>query len=188
MPLERGRRWLTYRLHPRHRYHVVKTQLPYGYHESDDRMIYAVFAILCDYVEIELSATSSSKKYRDKEEGLACLEHMAAFNEKLPPNTPAHELLSASEEAFYKELLVLYKWWYEEFLRYDTILEEKTPGYPFVDTFRGDVLDAPTTKTVLSTIIYNEWSEMREKLTAEQKRTADEMLLRACKIRHFLWT
>src|SRR5258708_84498 len=46
-----ARHWLYYRLHPRHRYHVVVTELGYGYHDEDDRLLYAAMACLQGYIQ-----------------------------------------------------------------------------------------------------------------------------------------
>lgn len=43
--------WVYYRLHPKHRYHVVKTELPYGYHERDEQLMYSMIACLKGYVQ-----------------------------------------------------------------------------------------------------------------------------------------
>lgn len=43
--------WLLYRLHPRHRYHMIDTGLGYGYHERDDQLLYGAMACLIGYVE-----------------------------------------------------------------------------------------------------------------------------------------
>ncbi len=34
--IQNAKYWLYYRLHPRHRYHIIDTGLDYGYHERDD--------------------------------------------------------------------------------------------------------------------------------------------------------
>ena len=44
--------WLKYRLIPRHRYHVVKTNLKPGYHDPRTRILHAVF---CDFESWALS-------------------------------------------------------------------------------------------------------------------------------------
>jgi hypothetical protein len=43
--------WLMYRLHPRHRYHLIDTGLGYGYHERDDTLLHGAMAVLIGYVE-----------------------------------------------------------------------------------------------------------------------------------------
>ena len=45
--------WLIHRYHPAHKYNVVHTKLPDGYHDKDDVMLYACFALLIDFIEKE---------------------------------------------------------------------------------------------------------------------------------------
>ena len=47
--------WAYHRLHPSHQYNVVKTGLPAGYYEVDERMLHACFNLLKDYIEKELA-------------------------------------------------------------------------------------------------------------------------------------
>jgi hypothetical protein len=49
-PLHGARWWLVHRLCPKHRYHVVDTGLPPGYHDPDRQMLHACFAILARFV------------------------------------------------------------------------------------------------------------------------------------------
>lgn len=55
---------LLYRLHPRHRYHVVKTDLRPGYYDVDEIMFRACFALLGRYVEDELGRGHGPDLYR----------------------------------------------------------------------------------------------------------------------------
>lgn len=43
--------WFFHRFHPKHRYNVIKTSLKPGYHDPDNRMFYAAFNLLCEFVE-----------------------------------------------------------------------------------------------------------------------------------------
>lgn len=45
--------WFVYRFDPRHRYHVVKTNLRPGYYDVDYRMFHCCFALLVFFVEKE---------------------------------------------------------------------------------------------------------------------------------------
>lgn len=44
---------IKYRVIPKHRYHVIKTGLPPGWHDRDDVLISTIFKILVDFVEEE---------------------------------------------------------------------------------------------------------------------------------------
>lgn len=52
-PASDGIYWLKYRLHPRHKYHLVDTKLGPGYADQDTRMLHACFALLGEYIEEE---------------------------------------------------------------------------------------------------------------------------------------
>lgn len=43
--------WFLHRLHPKHRYHIVKTDLKPGYYDSDTRILHACFNELNNFVE-----------------------------------------------------------------------------------------------------------------------------------------
>lgn len=45
--------WCIHRVHPKHRYHVVRTALSPGYHDIPELMLYATFSLLVRYVEDE---------------------------------------------------------------------------------------------------------------------------------------
>lgn len=150
-------------------------------------MIYAAFALICDYVEIELSALVGSKKYRDKKVGIERLEYMVNYNSNLPPNTPTYEKLSAAESKFYRELQILYTWWYEDFLTFDEKLKGIAHRYPITHP-EGERFSDRSPRTVLSEVVLRSWAENRDKITQAHAADADEMLLRACKIRHHLWS
>lgn len=45
--------WFVYRFDPRHRYHIVKTDLRPGYYDTDHRMFSACFSLLVEFVEKE---------------------------------------------------------------------------------------------------------------------------------------
>jgi len=51
--LDKVKDWVRYRT--TQRLHVVKTTLPPGYYDADVRMLHAMFALVVDYVEIELA-------------------------------------------------------------------------------------------------------------------------------------
>jgi hypothetical protein len=45
--------WVTHRVCPRHRYHVINTGLAPGYHDIDALMLHSCFSLLVRYVEEE---------------------------------------------------------------------------------------------------------------------------------------
>jgi len=46
--------WVQHRINPKHRYHIVKTKLPPGYHEVETRMFYAMFQLFAEFMEHQL--------------------------------------------------------------------------------------------------------------------------------------
>lgn len=46
-----GRWWLSHRIIPRHRYHIVNTGLSPNYYDPDQRMLHSVMSIFCDWYE-----------------------------------------------------------------------------------------------------------------------------------------
>lgn len=52
-PIGRLKWWLFHRLHPSHRYHMVNTGLPYGYHDTDLRMEAAIIRLFLEFIEEE---------------------------------------------------------------------------------------------------------------------------------------
>jgi hypothetical protein len=75
------RYWFRSRFIPSRRYHVVNTGLPPGWHDVDERMLYACMALLCSYVE-------------DEQGG--------------PDNFPG---VARSDEATDAAALAIYQWW-----------------------------------------------------------------------------
>lgn len=47
--LKDAKYWVYYRWHPKHRYNVVKTDLPPGYYDEDKRLLHAAMACLVGY-------------------------------------------------------------------------------------------------------------------------------------------
>lgn len=45
--------WLLYRLHPKHRYNVIRTGLPAGYYDTVTLMPAAIIKLFKDYIEVE---------------------------------------------------------------------------------------------------------------------------------------
>lgn len=45
--------WIRHRIDPRHRYHVIKTELKPGYHDVPELLLYGCFSLLVRYVEKE---------------------------------------------------------------------------------------------------------------------------------------
>lgn len=45
--------WIKYRIHPDHKYHIVRTGLSPNYYDTDTIMLHAIMTMVVDFVEIE---------------------------------------------------------------------------------------------------------------------------------------
>jgi len=159
-----------YRLFPRHRYHIVKTGLKPGWHDTDERILHANFQLLVDYIESELAWLEYSMNYekygnigwfrrwrfkRNKEMGLTHLN----WEINLPDDFDGRQAASA------KEKLALYKWWTEE--------------RPKDWENQGSLIDIPNG-------IYATENYFEKEKSLYQKD--EDMLIRLMKIRTSLWT
>jgi len=96
--LNDSRLWVSYRIHPRHRYNRVDLRLPASYYENDTRLLHAMFSVFCDHIE---------------EEGRRGIEELIEILEA----EIANEECSVSEEATRKQVammrekIALHDWW-----------------------------------------------------------------------------
>lgn len=126
--LESCKYWVAHRSWDK--YHVIKSELPPGYYETDTRMLYGCFALLVDYVEIEmawqlrwwLSADIQKnfkfKKGRCAKLGLLALESRCMSVGEIPEiefvapiKEPSFDNVWAAQTVLYKEIKDLYLWW-----------------------------------------------------------------------------
>lgn len=98
--LKNFRYWFLYRLHPTHRYHVVRTGLPPGYYDQELRMLYACMALLGDYIE-ECGGVAALEEFS------AELRTMAAEKENFP-GQHEYDLAQANRQ---DEALAIHRWW-----------------------------------------------------------------------------
>jgi len=173
-----------HRFHPRHRYNIVKTELEPGYYDLDTRLMYACFALLVEYVEIEMSW--GSDKYRDREKGLANLDYTINFNSNLPANHTQWDRMPEHQEFAAREAKELYLWW-------ETYRDDDDSEWENCPIVRPDhMFDILSQKwreeNPDEAKLWDDWSNRAREQTANKKQTADEMLARLIKIRHSLWT
>jgi len=89
--------WVLYRCVPRHQYHIVRTDLPPGYHDEDTLILHACMAMLCRYIE-----------------NLGAVEEIEAFNRNLrnrEKDWNALQELDSSQVDRQEEALAIYHWW-----------------------------------------------------------------------------
>jgi hypothetical protein len=80
----------------------------------------------------------------------------------------------------HKEMLAIHKWWTEEYPTYDNAADV-LPHIEFDKIFEDGNEDDP------EKIAWNEACEVYQKLEVDQDKKTEEMLVRAAKIRQYLW-
>lgn len=170
------------------RYHVVQTGLEPGYHEVEDRMLYAAFSLLVEYVESQCAnmnmwsfqdITGRIPFYDDRTAGLAYLawEKSLVYGEDNSPpmstdedrGKPTPQALSAIETE------ALYLWWKD--IRPKRLDPHIAAGWVDAD---WNPLYTEETSGELCMMVY----EIEEHQYAED----EEMLIRLVKLRRSLWT
>jgi hypothetical protein len=96
--LHKCRLWISYRISPRHKFHLIDTKLPPGYYDQDYRMLHGMFALLEDYVEESGGIKHIQSLIRDLSN---------------PENDPyAPQKLKDSLSDFNQTVVSLYLWWF----------------------------------------------------------------------------
>jgi hypothetical protein len=157
--------WLFHRVHPAHRYHVVKTGLKPGYYDVDTLMLHSSFQLLCRYVEQEMG-------------GVAAMEKNIAELRREGSEPGGETRIACAERE--SEALALYRWW-----KFEKPAEEKHR-----DGLCRQLHSNERENMRTSTLSLNKRSLRRECRALEEKIDADEqkMLHRLIEIRRSLWT
>ncbi|NIM17785.1 MAG: hypothetical protein GTO45_37895 [Candidatus Aminicenantes bacterium] len=117
-PFEKAKSWLRYRTVDR--YHTIKTTLKPGYYDMDTRLLYAMFDMLVDFVELEkawMNVVFTKRKpwsgwgrthwWRSRIEGLSYLEWEIGLGDPNLPEEERHEQQAKNAQ----EIKYLYTWW-----------------------------------------------------------------------------
>ena len=190
-PIEKIKSWLRYRTFDR--YHIIKTTLKPDYHDMDTRLLYAMFDMLVDFVEVEkawMNVICKKRKpwygwrrtpwWRSRSEGLAYLEWEIGLGE---PNLPKEER-NEQQAKDAQEIKYLYTWW-----------KDVRPNRPDPDQVSGwdkvcdkwDILSEKDNSEEKK----SEVDAARKKLNALEKEYEDEdtaMMKRLIDVRKALWT
>lgn len=171
--------WVLYRLHPRHRYHIVKTDLGYGYHCQDTRILHAAMACLCEYVEAE-GGEVAFQRWTDE----------LLDRTKNDPNAPdGFERDQGNRQA---EVLAIYRWW-----KIERPADQKRSDELLHLLYGGEdrISWKETENPRLSEMVFepfkgNEVALNEEFRNLEKKIVDDEqkMLRRLVEVRQSLWT
>lgn len=94
--LRSAKLWLYYRYHPRWRYHVIKTGLEPGWHDEDELILHACFAMLERYIDWH-GGDEDLQKFSD--------ELMTEPDKNAPPGLQSHQGERQTEA------VKLYRWW-----------------------------------------------------------------------------
>jgi hypothetical protein len=102
---------ILHRVHPRHRYHVVKTDLKPGYYDIDTLMLHTNMALLVRYVEDEMG-------------GIAQIEERARWlSIAHDPNAPPEWNDHSDEINSLHDIKAIYIWWKQYQYRQNEIWE-----------------------------------------------------------------
>lgn len=192
-----------YRFIKRHRYHLVETGLKPNYYEIETQMLHANFNMLVSYVERQKSAVGMAfdsdnyprpkgwwwKKYTDwkmPEYGLSYLDWEVTLDKDATLEEQQWDGVSAPTQAqAAREVLVLYRWWTQEWKSTDEIEYPESPskdGDPF--SMFSDKYD----RTTPEHIAWQKLGAERDKEIHNMEEQETAMLLRLIKIRKSLWT
>jgi len=169
-----GWNWIRYRTWDR--FHVLKMRyLKPGYHDADERLINAIFEVLCDFME----------------------------NEK--PDEIVNWDSDTGHKHAWSEMTILYKWWtgIRQFRDdYNPLFFPgiEAPSLEFSDRTTEQILNPITGKKEYTRELHfkhtskeaeERWHKACEECTVwEEKcdKEDEEMMIRLIKIRHYLWT
>ena len=188
------------------RYHVIQTGLPPGYADCDTRMLYGMFNLLVDFIEVEkawMNVICNKDKYKDKHPWWSLgwtrfksfrdidsgLEYLAWEMTLDNVNLAEHERCESQAQTA-REQLALYTWWKEirparldpmdasGWSEYCEKLRNKSPPVDILDGYRTPEEELESRAAL-------------DKLHAIEQAYDDEdtkKLIRLIKIRKSLWT
>lgn len=192
MRLDDMKYWFMYRFIKAHKYHLVDTELGYGYHSNDRILMHANFKILKDFVEIEKAQhqyawkdepkdtppIEAALKYIDWERSLVISEdEVDADDPRI--GMPTSQATSANE------IKELYLWWTVD----RPARQDPYDAYPDDEKDDGtDWFERQAMRTEKEEIAnHNRFKKIRV-MEADYEEEDTDMLVRLVKIRKELWT
>jgi hypothetical protein len=204
-PFNETRWWIRYRLFDK--YHIIKTGLQPGYHDFDERCLHGMFALLVDYVEVDLAWKHSifyperkqeypwySRgifRFRSTPKPEYGIEHLKWESTLDSKSLPIYERSDYQAENA-REVLDLYHWW------------------KYIRPLRVDPMELSGWSKICDENNRNGFSilsdnEQKKKTAAQKQREREaldrthvieeayqnedtQQLVRLIKIRHHLWT
>jgi hypothetical protein len=180
--------WFKYRFVKEHKYHLIDTKLKPNYYEIDNRMLYGMFSMLVDYVEIELGHQdkwhNENKNLTYREYGLnhlAWAKDLVYDEESTKEHYPELYMTPTPQAETAKEVEHLYLWWMD--IR---------PNRPDPWDYPRD--ERPENESAIEILGRHISDEERQhmdnasKLEQQYYEEDTEMLIRLIKIRQGLWT
>lgn len=162
-PLRSAYWWIMHRVHPRHRYHIVKTGLEPNYYDIDTLMLHSMIFLLKRYIVDEHGGVKELE------------EHIKDLRANPDENMPEFSERTASND---EKALAIWKWW--------------TLDKP-ADVKREDEIltDLYGSRNGSQTLHYAYDENLSAELMTLEKKISDdeqEMLHQLIDIRQSLWT
>lgn len=189
--------WFQYRFQNEHAYHLIDTKLGYGYHEIEERMLYGMFNLLVNFVEVEkaqlhyIGMDKDDVRPSPKFAGLQHLDWEIELvhdeDECIACGTPELINKPTSQAIAAFEIKYLYQWWVDiRPKRPDPWDNEKLSAlYPHDDDM--DIMEMLGTKNPKKDKLAKELREQAHEQEMKYQKQDDEMLMRLVEIRHALW-
>lgn len=171
------------------RYHLINTRLPYGYHDTGERMIHGMFSLLVDYVELEISRMDTNTEIKRPfwSKGIFRIKSFRCAQSGIE-----HLLWEATLDSTYaqsrtaQEVLDLYFWWTKvRPQRLDPWVLSGSDEYYKNTKFVSILSDKKSPKDKK---IEQEYAARNSEIEQEYLEEDNRQLERLLKIRMFLWT
>lgn len=194
-PINSTRYWIRVRLFDR--YHIIRTKLPPGYHDCDERLLFGAFNMLIEYVENELPSVVMKFDPADEKKGKKhpwWSKGWTRFKSHTDPKMGLRHLrwemsLGASspeQSDKAREIWQLYHWW--KFVRPLRLDAYEAAGWSefYKNSELKDVFSNKRTKEQRDQ--EKELLRLVDEIEQAYNDEDEKMLIRLIKIRRHLWT
>lgn len=158
-PLRSAYWWTMHRVHPRHRYHIVKTGLEPNYYDIDTLMLHSMISLLKRYIVDEHGGVKELE------------EHIKDLRANPDENIPDLNERTASKD---EKALAIWKWW--------TV--DKPADLKRENEILHELYGSRTLNSAYDENLSNELMALEKKISDDEQ----EMLHRLIDIRQSLWT
>lgn len=185
---------IVHRFHPKHQYHVIKTNLKPEYYDIDTLMLHGVMALVVRYVEGEHQISDPAKSnywYAWVQAAEDDDQKRQALKEQGIEETWEHELMPQHQIDCILTVDEVYQWWKDDYPnRKDDLFDRDDDFDPLMFFGNGEEHDEKM-KEDPKYSLYLEWKEhcARSRALEEKWRQEEQdMLLKIIKIRSSMWT